>query len=70
MSYCPLLVLLLVVAASAQQKQLAGDTFVRLNFQLESNTTLKNHVIELSIPQFYELLHELERACTIITPKS
>jgi len=43
----------------------AGSTFLQLKFMLDKGGESKQHVnLELTLPQFYEFLHEMEKAKT------
>jgi hypothetical protein len=50
-----------VTAASSCEEQV-GQTYVRIKMKLNSGTSLETVVMELSLKQFYDLLHELEKA--------
>ena len=50
-----------MTAASSCEEQV-GQTYVRIKMKLNSGTSLETVVMELSLKQFYDLLHELEKA--------
>ncbi|EFX87822.1 hypothetical protein DAPPUDRAFT_306363 [Daphnia pulex] len=50
-----------VTAASSCEEQV-GQTYVRIKMKLNTGSSLETTVMELSLKQFYDLLHELEKA--------
>ncbi len=52
---------LTVTAASSCEEQV-GQTYVRIKMKLTTGLSLETTVMELSLKQFYDLLHELEKA--------
>lgn len=52
---------ILVTAASSSEEQV-GQTYVRIKMKLNTEKSLETVLMELSLKQFYDLLHELEKA--------
>ncbi|KAK4029410.1 COMM domain-containing protein 7 [Daphnia magna] len=50
-----------VTAASSSEEQV-GQTYVRIKMKLNTEKSLETVLMELSLKQFYDLLHELEKA--------
>jgi hypothetical protein len=50
-----------VTAASSCEEQV-GQTYVRIKMKLNTGSSLETTVMELTLKQFYDLLHELEKA--------
>lgn len=49
-----------MIAASSTEEQV-GETYVRIKMKLCSGPSIESVVMELTLPQFYELMHELEK---------
>ena len=39
-----------------------GSSFLQLRLETLTGAAAETHLLELTLPQFYELLHELEKA--------
>lgn len=50
-----------MTAASSSEEQV-GQTYVRIKMKLNTEKSLETVLMELSLKQFYDLLHELEKA--------
>ncbi|KAG8231257.1 hypothetical protein J437_LFUL011111 [Ladona fulva] len=51
------------VTASSSEMKVVGTTYLHLKLLVESgNGTIKTLHFEMTLPQFYSFLHELERA--------
>jgi len=50
-----------VTAASSDADQ-QGQTYVRICMQVQMSGKLETSFMELSLPQFYNFLHEIEKA--------
>lgn len=49
-----------VTTASSNAEQI-GQTYVRIQMKLKKNEKMEMVTMELSLPQFYNFLHELEK---------
>ena len=60
--FYPPFILITVTAASSSTTDI-GESFIRLKLEtkLTGETDTKETVIELSLPMFYDLLHQLEK---------
>lgn len=54
-----------MIAASSTEEQV-GQTYIRIKLNLDTEKGLEVVVMELSISQFYDLLHELEKMQNMI----
>lgn len=52
------------VTAASSEKNQVGKTFLQMKITVDSGNGLKNIHMEMSLPQFYAFLHELEKAAT------
>lgn len=43
-----------------------GSTFLQLKFVIDNGGVLENKSVELTLPQFYEFLSEMEKAKTYV----
>ena len=49
-----------VTAASSESNQV-GSTYLHLTFSVKNKETEKDVFLEMTLPQFYSFLHELEK---------
>ena len=53
------------VTASTSEKDKVGTSYLHLKFSIQDdNSQVKTVYLEMSLPQFYSFLHELEKAKT------
>ncbi|KAL2742250.1 COMM domain-containing protein 7-like [Vespula maculifrons] len=52
---------ILITAASSDSDKV-GKSFLQLKLCLDEGSRIKDHFIEMSIPEFYKFLHDLEKA--------
>jgi hypothetical protein len=52
-----------VTAASSDEKKV-GTTFLQVKFTLDRGTETEDVFMELTLQQFYQFLHEMEKAKT------
>ncbi|XP_074645485.1 COMM domain-containing protein 7-like [Tubulanus polymorphus] len=52
------------VTAASSEIQKVGNTFIQLKLVINKGNKMENVHMELSLPQFYSFLHEMERAKT------
>lgn len=50
------------VTASSEELKDVGSSFVQLKLQLRTGSESETVYLELTLPQFYKMLHELQRA--------
>ncbi|PVD24765.1 hypothetical protein C0Q70_15251 [Pomacea canaliculata] len=50
------------VTASSSELDRVGNTFLQLKLVINTGNGMKNVYMELSLPQFYSFLHEMEKA--------
>lgn len=50
------------VTASSKAVEQVGSTFLQMKFVLDSGGELEDVVVEMSLPQFYQFLAQMERA--------
>ena len=50
------------VTASSDDAAQIGSTFLQLKLVLNKGSGLESHYMELTLPQFYEFIHEMEKA--------
>lgn len=55
-----LLCIFLVTAASSCSDQV-GQTYISLQMKLQNGSEVVNQTMELTLPQFYDFLHQLEK---------
>ena len=52
--------IVLVTAASSCSDQV-GQTYISIQMKLQNGSEVENQSMELSLPQFYDFLHQLEK---------
>nr|XP_050853155.1 COMM domain-containing protein 7-like [Vespula vulgaris] len=50
------------VTAASSDSDKVGKSFLQLKLCLDEGSRVKDHFIEMSIPEFYKFLHDLEKA--------
>ncbi|KAK2583042.1 hypothetical protein KPH14_009080 [Odynerus spinipes] len=50
------------VTAGSSDSDKVGKSFLQLKLCLNEGDKIKNHFVEMSIPEFYKFLHDLEKA--------
>ncbi|XP_014671095.1 PREDICTED: COMM domain-containing protein 7-like [Priapulus caudatus] len=50
------------VTASSSERNKAGNTFLQMKLVINKGNTIENVYMELTLPQFYSFLHEMEKA--------
>ncbi|KAL2722813.1 COMM domain-containing protein 7-like [Vespula squamosa] len=50
------------VTAMSSDSNKVGKSFLQLKLCLNEGSRIKEHFIEMSIPEFYKFLHDLEKA--------
>ncbi|XP_014604412.1 PREDICTED: COMM domain-containing protein 7-like isoform X2 [Polistes canadensis] len=50
------------VTAASNDSDKVGKSFLQLKLSLDEGNRIKDHFIEMSIPEFYKFLHDLEKA--------
>ncbi|KAK9510327.1 hypothetical protein O3M35_005133 [Rhynocoris fuscipes] len=55
------------VIAASNEENLVGKTFVQLKLTISTGTKVERFNTELTVEQFYSLLHDLEKARNILS---